>query len=502
MSEKNLATTHDHDHNHNHERDEIDLLDLIKNIWSQRGLIVGIMLIAVLGVLSFHFAKASFSSVQSIDYPISISFIKENSFNYPSGVAFSPRDLITSDVLQNTIRVIELDVSVGDLEKAIEVRSSNSILKQAEIKLSALLENTKTPDDIRLQAEENLHGLRELGRGYVTLTLNLSELGITPQQGSLLLETAVSEWANLSIDPGLMNIDISRPLIPFAIKEGSNLIDNYDQAASYLRSLNTAIDQLGELSGSGSLVVNNMSIEDIQRRLNALGDRDIGPLREFAYSNSDTLANSDLAIQVRLFARQRLLNLEHVRLSKLIGSYDLAVDQLGSNIKQQQYPGAGAGNDNGNQGSSAQFDKSFLDSLIQLGTKLSAVDTRKLLFDKRMEAVDKLLSLEKEIAILQGTTSDNVKKINPVVILEGVLITIKDDLNEVQQNIGQFVDAIREITLNSNSQVYIANSAPQVRGGLMQMAPNFVKFIVLSAILGLFLGVFVALIRSALLKSK
>lgn len=499
MSEKNLATTHDHDH----ERDEIDLLDLIKNIWSQRGLIIGIMLIAVLGVLSFHFAKASFSTAQSIDYPISISFIKENSYSYPSGVAFSPRDLITNDVLQNTLVELGLELGVDKLGEAIDVKSSNSILKQAELKLSALLENAKTPDDIRLQAEENLHSLRELGRGYVTLTINLSDLNITPQQGSLLLETAVNEWAQLSIDRGLMNTDISRPLIPFAIKDGSNLIDNYDQAASYLRSLNTAVDELAELSGSGSLVVNNMSIEDLRRRLSALGDRDIGPLRGFAYSNSDTLSNSDLAIQVRLFARQRLLDLEHVRLVKLIGSYDLAVEQLGSNIKQQQYPGASEGSSQGsNQGSSAQFDKSFLDSLIQLGTKLSAVDTRKLLFDRRMEAVDQLLSLEKEISILKGASEDKVISINPVDILQGALVKIKDDLNEVQINVGQFVDAIREITLNSNSQVYIANSAPQVRGGLMQVAPRFAMFVVLSAILGLFLGVFVALIRSALLKSK
>ena len=228
MSEKNLATTHDHDHDYDHERDEIDLLDLIKNIWSQRGLIIGIMLIAVLGVLSFHFAKASFSTAQSIDYPISISFLKENSYSYPSGVAFSPRDLITNDVLQNTLVELGLEVGVDKLGKAIDVKSSNSILKQAELKLSALLENAKTPDDIRLQAEENLHDLRELGRGYVTLTLDLADLSITAQQGVLLLETAVNEWASLSIDRGLMNTDISRPLIPFAIKDGSNLIDNYD----------------------------------------------------------------------------------------------------------------------------------------------------------------------------------------------------------------------------------------------------------------------------------
>jgi LPS O-antigen subunit length determinant protein (WzzB/FepE family) len=36
----------------------------------------------------------------------------------------------------------------------------------------------------------------------------------------------------------------------------------------------------------------------------------------------------------------------------------------------------------------------------------------------------------------------------------------------------------------------------------MQLAPRFALFVVLGGILGLFLGVFVALIRSALLKSK
>jgi LPS O-antigen subunit length determinant protein (WzzB/FepE family) len=112
------------------------------------------------------------------------------------------------------------------------------------------------------------------------------------------------------------------------------------------------------------------------------------------------------------------------------------------------------------------------------------------------------LFLEKEMAILLGTSSDKVMEINPNVILKGALVTIQKDLNEIQQNIGQFVDAIRELTLESHTQVYIANSAPQVRGGFMQLAPSFALFVVLGAILGLFLGVFVALIRSALLKNK
>lgn len=479
--------------------DEIDLVDLMKSIWSQRGIVLGFMLVTVLAVLSFHLFKASFSTANRIDYPISLSFLEEKKLNYPSGVVFSPRDLITSNVLQNAIRVSGFDLGLANLEKAVSVKSSNSILKQAEDKLSVLLANAKTPEDIRLEAQASLSDLQEMGRGFITLSLDLTSLSLNPQQGSLLLQTLVSEWASLSIERGLMNIDIVRPLLPFTITENSNLIDNYDQASGYLKSLNIAARQLSDLSGSSSLVVNDMSVEDIQRRLVALGDRDIGPLREFAYSNSASLAEANSAIQIRLFARQRLLNLEHIRLTKLIDSYDLALEQLGSDNQQQQYSGRANKN---SQGNSAQFDQSFLDSLLQLGTKLGAVDTRKQLFDRRIEAVDQMLKLEKEMAILKGTSADNMMKINPDAILKQALVTIEKDLNEIQQNIGQFVDAIRELTLSSHAQVYAANSAPQVRGGFMQLAPRFAMFVVLSAILGLFLGVFVALIRSALLKSK
>jgi len=478
--------------------DEIDLVDLIKNIWRQRGLVIGMMILSIVAVLGFHLSKASFSTASAVDYPISLSFLSEDKSKYPNGIAFSPRDLITSSVLQKAIKASGLEIPLGLLEKSIRVESSNSILKASETKLSGMLANAKTPEEVRLAAELVLQDLQESGRGYSTISLDLTQLALNAQQASSFLQILVDEWAKLSIERGLMNADITRPLVSFSISEGSNLIDNYDQASNYLNSLSLAVLQLSDLSGTGSLVVNNMSIEDVQRRLTALGDRDIGPLREFAYSNSSALARADSAIQVRLFARQRLLDLEHARLTKLINSYDLALAQLGSDNSQQ----GSNRSDQSLQGNAAQFDQSFLDSLLQLGTKLGAVDTRKQLFDRRITAVEELLSLEKEISILLGTSSDNTMKISPEVILKTALVNIEKDLNEIQQNVGQFVDAIRELTIESHAQVYIANSAPQVRGDFMQLAPRFALFVVLGGVLGLFLGIFVALIRSALLKSK
>lgn len=483
--------------------DEIDLLDLMRSIWSQRGLVIGIMLISVLAVLSFHFSKATFSVASRIDYPISLSFLQNGKLNYPNGSAFSPRDLTASSVLLEAVEKSGVEVNLSDLQEALITQQSNSLLQKGEQKLTDMLANAKTPDDIRTAAEQSLKNLKDLGLGYLTVSLDLTKVSLTQQQASVLLQNIVDAWAKQCISRGLMDINITRPMVAFAATNGNNLIDNYDRATSYLKSLKVAVAQLTKLSGSNSLVVNGMTLEDIHRRIEALGTRDISPLRGFAYTNSDVLSKSDSAIQVRLFSRQRLLNLEHERLTKLIASYDLALEQLGSSNQQQMGASVQRGqNTQSGQGNAAQFDQSFLDSLLQLGTRLGAVDTRKQLFERRIAAVEELLSLEKEISILNGTVDDKAMNINPEVILKGALVDIAKSLNEIQQDITKFVDATRELTIGNHTQVYTASSAPQVRGGLMQLAPKFVLMLVLGAVLGLFLGLFVALIRSALLKSK
>lgn len=483
--------------------DEIDLLDLLKSIWSQRGLVIGCMLIAVLAVLSFHFSKATFSVANRIDYPVSLSFINSSELSYPNGTAFSPRDLVANSVLLQAIEESGLQLALPDLHNALVTQQSNTLLAKGEDKLNSLLTNAKTPEDIRAAAETSLQSLRDLGLGYITLSLDLTSLSLTPQQGAMLLQNVVDVWAKQVIDRGLMDVTISRPMVAFDAINGNNLIDNYDRASMYLKSLQVAADQLSQQSGMKSLLVNGMTLEDIQRRLNALGDRDIGPLRGFAYNNSALLSKNNSTIEVRLFSRQRLLNLEHERLSKLIASYDLALEQLGSS--NQQTLGASAQRSQqgqGGQGNSAQFDQSFLDSLLQLGTRLGAVDTRKELFERRINAVEELLSLEKEISILKGTSAESITDLDPKAVLQDALVGIAKNLNDIQQDIAKFIDATRELTIANHTQVYSASSAPQVRGGLMQLAPKFVLMLVLGAVLGLFLGLFIALIRSALLKSK
>jgi len=476
--------------------DEISLTDLFRNLWRQRGLIIGMMFLLVAAVVALQFAKGTLASAERVDYPIALTFAKGKELTYPNGSVFSPNDLTASLVLNRVIRSQQLDTTALKLAEALSVAYSNSLLQQAEDKLSATLTGNKTPDDVKQAASDALKQLRAEGQRFITISLSLEESGLSAEQGTQLITALVDEWAAVSIEQGLLNIDIARPVTPFVVQPNNNLIDTYDAAASFIRSLSRAVDGVSEQPGAESLIVGGKSLSDIRREIEVLEGTDVGPLREFAYSNSSSLASVDPAIQVRLFARQRLLKLEQERLVKLIASYDAALEQLTS------FKGAEQNNSVNNVQGTLQLDQSVIDSLLQMGTRLGAVENRNKVFERRSEAIEELLTLEKEMAILMGVTTNVYGDLNPTEILKSALPMIEQRLTAIQKDVNTFFDAYRDVSLQSGSQLYAAQAAPVVRGGLLVSVKSLVKYAVLAAVLGLMLGVMIALVRAAMLNSK
>lgn len=477
------------------ESEEISLTDLVRNLWKQRGLVIGFVMVAVAIVISTQLAKGSQSSPESIEYPVSLTFSGED--GYPNGSAFSPNDLTSSLVLERVISTLQLDVTPSTLNGALSVSYSNALLSSAELSLGVLLRDNKIPSDIKASTSDVLADLKEESLRYLTLSLSLERSGLSVGQAEEVVSLIVDEWAKVSVEQGLLSLDISRPINPFVVSESGNLIDTYDSAANYLKSLSGAVEGLAKEAGAQSLVVAGKSLSDLQREISALEGTDVGPLREFAYSNSSSLASVDPAIQVRLFARQRLLKLEQERLTKLIASYDSALSQLAS-IKGSD---GGAGRVNSGQGN-LQLEQSVFDSLLQMGTKLGAVENRNKLFDRRTKAVEDLLALEKEMAILMGVAGSAYGDLNPTEILKSALPSIEQRLNSIQQDVDAFFNAYRDISLQSGAQLYSAQAAPQVRGGFVVSVKKMMKYAVLAAVLGLMLGVMVALIRAAMINSN
>lgn len=157
--------------------------------------------------------------------------------------------------------------------------------------------------------------------------------------------------------------------------------------------------------------------------------------------------------------------------------------------------------DQNRQALNAQFDQSFLDSLLNLGNKLSSVEIREELYKKRTQAIEEKLDLEKEIEILRGLHDDSRTERDVLRMLQTALQEIVVEVNEVQQQLSEFIVAYRQQTLNSGANLYIADAAPQVRGGVVQLGKKVVLSVAVGLILGLMLGVVAALVRSAMRKA-
>lgn len=475
--------------------DEIDLVDLMRNIWNQRGLVVGVMVLSLLAVLSFHVSKASFSTAESVEYPVSIPFVNGKSV-YPNGAVFNPRDIISSRVLSEVAQ--ENNIGLSALTKAVSVGYSNSLLEKSEEKLAGFLANAKSPADVREATNKVLDDMRAKTRSAATVKLNLRELGVTAAVGERLVHSILATWSKQAIQQGLVNTDVSFPASQFVVNN-TNLIDSYEDVSKYSVSLKQAINELMSMPGSRSLTVQEQSLGDLQRKLFSIQNSDINPLRSFAYSNSGALAEQDPSMRIRVASRKRLLSLENDRLVKLIQTYDSTLNQL---AKIQDADGAGRSGAASSQGSNAQFDQSFLNSLLELGNKLSNVEIREDLYKRRTKAIEAKLDLEKEIEILKGVEGDTYKNIDVVTMLSEALDNIVQEMNAIQSELALFIQAYREQTLSSDSNLYIADAAPEVRGGGLQVGKKAVLTIVLGAVLGLFLGIIVALLRSAMLNTQ
>src|SRR5690554_2332217 len=169
-----MTQTNSKNNGHMAANDEIDLADLFRNLWRQRGLIIGIALFAVIAVMAFHLLKASFSTPHQVDYPISLTFLN-GSNKYPNGTVFSPRDIISTSVLEATLKSRENGLSVSKLEGALNVNASNSLLEKGEQQLTALLNNTKAAEDVRQITLKALDDMQSKSRSFVTVSLERSE---------------------------------------------------------------------------------------------------------------------------------------------------------------------------------------------------------------------------------------------------------------------------------------------------------------------------------------
>jgi len=477
-----------------HSSDEINLSELVLNLWRQRGLIVGVTLAILLVALIFHAYKATFSVPTKVNYGVSLTFAEKGT--YPNGSIFSPNDLVANQVVKNTLEKLAIKKPVEVIKSALSVNYSNSLLQQGEKKLAGILAGTKNPTDVTLATENALNNLRNRSKGFLTVSLDLQQAGLGVEPGRNLVVELVENWANTSIEKGLTTTDISRPFDEFKVKSNSSLIDSFEDATSYLKGLKSASSQLASYDGVNTIIVNGKTLEDMRRSLASTENTDLTPLRAYAYANSVLLGNDNPAIKIRLDSRERLLKSEHRRLTQQLVVHNKILDDLTKQTLNKDTIGKTS-----MRMSEASMDESFLNSMIDLGSTLSNVELRKMLITEILRINDELLNIEKEISILLGTNGTD-SDAQPYEILDDAINLITQDLNLYTQQLNDFLKAYSIQIMQNTGRLYISDTGTSVSGGGIQLSKQIALHSALALVFGGMVGIFVALLRSAFISNR
>ncbi len=478
--------------------DEIDLTVLFKNLLKQRGLIIAFALAFMLLGGAFQFSKLALYVPKQISYPIAVDFASATDGHYPNGSAFAFSDLIAPENIKDALKAAKLNIKPEAITESLSIDGGNVLFTDTEEKLLARLNDKKLPEDQVAEVRKALVDLRDTARVYATLSLDLSKLKLSTTDAQKLLKQIVSSWADNALKQGLISPNISYPKESFIYDKNAVIIDNYDQLVVYGRNLQSAFAHLSELSASDTVSVDGQNLNDLTRKIKGLLANDIHVMRAYAYSISPALIESNPLLEVQIFSQRRVKDLTKEELEKKIKAYDEVLAQLGYRPERANLGSQVSLKD---EASETSLDKSILNELLNLGSKLSSSELRTEIVNRRIRTAEELFAVEREIAMIEGNASSTQSSENQRQIIASMPKIFEKSVNEINALQKTFVAILAEykkINLNKSSSLYSAVADAYVANPWNIPLKKTLITLIAAMMVGLCLGVVVALMRSAL----
>ncbi|MBR0572989.1 MULTISPECIES: Wzz/FepE/Etk N-terminal domain-containing protein [Pasteurellaceae] len=481
--------------------DEIDLLAMFKNLFRQRGLIIAFTLAFFLFALAFQFSKLAFYTPKTVNYPIAIEFISSSDSRYPNGVKFSPEDIIVPENIKLALEDTNIDADIRGVSKAISIEATNSLIKIAENTLLNNLSNKKITKDQVEETKASLDLLKNNAKTYVTLSLDLSQIKLSENDAKKLLKAVATEWSKNAVTKGLVSPNISYPQEAFVYDKNAVIIDNYDKLLNYSKGVEVALEKLSMLDGSNSISVNNYNLNDLTRTIKDVIDNDINVMRSYTYSISPELVKYNKLLEMQIFSQLRVKELDRAEINKKIATYDFILSKLSTNIESSntvQQPLK-------NPSIEANMDKSMLNDLLHLGSQLSSSELKKEIINKRIAASEKLFSLEKEIDMIAGSISsisDTENQQKTIAMIPTIFENTVKKVNESQKIFMILLNEYKKLSMNKNSSLYSTVAEPYIANSFGFNLKKSLIILFASTFMGLFIGMGIALLRSAFLSNK
>lgn len=215
----------------------------------------------------------------------------------------------------------------------------------------------------------------------------------------------------------------------------------------------------------------------------------------------------DPLLAIQMMTKKQVKKIQRDEMSKRIRVYDRLLESLNSQKLQQQQTKVDGITVNSGGGSGAQLESGMLDELMALGTKVSLVEFRKEIMDKRISASEKLFAIEQEIAVIEGVIlteqelsnneQETFAKATPA-LLES---TVKK-INSNQQLLSRFIKDFSVRRLGVGEDLYSAIDVPYVSNKFGFQLKKTLMILAIAGLMGFAIGCVLALFRTALLNRK
>ena len=499
--------------------DEIDLRDLILPLFQHKWLIIAIAVGCTLLGSIYHLGRYTFTYPEQHQLPIAFVFSGATEGEFPNGDRFSANDVIASQILRRVYdsnSELASSVSYSDFVEAVGVSYGFSAIEFLENYVNNLADSGRqvTVEQFNERVEQYMQVLSQKNRSTATITFNNSKLRLPDNVITQVLTDIASTWSSYSIDQrGVLNkfSTFSASSIPADIDNQDiflvvNILD--DIAKTTAEQLSLFASEPG--ANSFTLPGGGYSYQDLQTELDLLIKYQLNLTKNLITNEIIKSGIDDNSLRGEFVeARLKQLKSRENELTRIITVYEESIDQFDKLVNSPAVADSGLAR--GTTIYSPQYNENFVNTMLDLGSKLADPEFRKDLIQKKIEISTDLEEIRTEIALfdnngdgdgdgdgdgVRDTYSELTKDINKE------LVSIKSQLERIRGDAARLIRAYNENASDNSAELYQSLGDVEKISGYKLINSSIYKILAAAFVLGLFLGVVVVFIRKMLVTPK
>ena len=491
--------------------DEIDLRDLVLPLFQHKWLIIAIAIACTMLGSIYHLGRYTFTYPEEYRLPIAFVFSGATEGEFPNGNKFSANDVIASQILRRVYdgnSDLAGTVSYADFVEAVSIRYGFSAIDFLENYVSNLADSDRkvTVEQFNERVEQYMQVLSQKNRNTATITLDNSELRLSQNIISRVLKSIASTWSAFSIDQrGVLDKFSTFSASPIPADTNSQdifLVVNILDDIAKTTTDQLALFALEPGASSFTLPDDGYSYQDLQTELDLLTKYQLNLMKNLITNEiirsdirDDTLRGEYVA------ARLKQLKSRENELTRIITVYEESIDQFDKLVNSPAATDASISR--GTTIYSPQYNENFVNTMLDLGSKLADPEFRKQLIQTKIEISTDLEEIRTEIALFDSegdSGGDGYSELAQDLTKE--LKNIKSQLERIRSDAARLIQAYNQNANSNSAELYQSLGDVEKVAGYKLINSTIYKILAAAFVLGLFLGVVVVFVRKMLAAPK